>query len=106
MSDSLWVYNGSPEIDAQSQYPKIMAVSIVLTLIMTVILSLRWYVRAVMLRNVGIDDWVILAAAVTILFPELEETDAEYLLPRHAALLTMVSASVVSNPYQPHHTLC
>lgn len=65
MSNTLWVHNGSPELDAASQYKMIITVSIVLTTIMMVIVSLRIYVRGVMLKIIGADDWVALAAAVT-----------------------------------------
>lgn len=60
----MWVQNGSPELDAESQYKKIMAVSLILTVLMSTIVSLRYYVRAVMLRAIGADDWVILFGAV------------------------------------------
>ncbi|RFU27368.1 hypothetical protein B7463_g8972, partial [Scytalidium lignicola] len=59
----MWVHNGSPELDAKSQYVKIMAVSIVLTVIMSIIVALRFYVRGIMLRAIGPDDWVILFGA-------------------------------------------
>lgn len=61
----MWVYNASPAIEAESQYGKIVAVSITLTVIMSVIVFLRGYVRAVMLKAVGLDDWVILFGAVS-----------------------------------------
>ncbi|KAH8807846.1 integral membrane protein [Xylogone sp. PMI_703] len=59
----MWVHNGGPGLDNESQYVKIMAVSIVLTVIMSVIVTLRFYVRAIMLRAIGPDDWVILFGA-------------------------------------------
>ena len=50
MSDGLWVHNGSVKLDDESKYKQIMAVSITLTGIMTVIVSLRAYVR-IMLKD-------------------------------------------------------
>ncbi|KAI9892305.1 MAG: hypothetical protein M1814_001504 [Vezdaea aestivalis] len=60
----LWVHNGSPTIDDGSQYPTIVAVCVTLTAWMLVIVCLRGYVRAVMLRSFGADDWTILFSAV------------------------------------------
>jgi hypothetical protein len=66
----MWVYNASPEINAQSDYPLILGVSIPLAALMLVIVCLRLYVRLVMLKRPGIDDWCVVAAAVRIcLFP-------------------------------------
>jgi hypothetical protein len=65
MAPSYWVHNGSVELDHESNYKQIMAVSISLTAIMTVIVSLRAYVRAVMLKTLGPDDWVIFITAVS-----------------------------------------
>jgi hypothetical protein len=64
MSPTYWVYNGSVELDNESRYKQILAVSITLTVIMSVVVSLRAYVRIVILKTLGADDWVIFAAAV------------------------------------------
>lgn len=55
-----WVQNASPAIDAKSQWPTILAVCIILTTIMVTTVGLRGYVRVVLLKTVGGDDWVIL----------------------------------------------
>jgi hypothetical protein len=60
----LWVHNGSAELDHESRYKQIMAVSITLTVVMSIAVSLRAYVRTVMLKTLGADDWVIFVTAV------------------------------------------
>ena len=60
-----WVYNTSPAVNADSNYPTILGVSITLVVLMLVIVCLRFYVRAHMLNAVGPDDWVIAAGAVS-----------------------------------------
>jgi hypothetical protein len=65
MSPTYWVYNGSVELDNESRYKQILAVSITLTVIVSVVVSLRAYIRVVMLKTLGADDWVIFASAVT-----------------------------------------
>jgi hypothetical protein len=61
----LWVHNGSVELDHESRYKQIMAVSITLTVVMSIAVSLRAYVRTVMLKTLGADDWVIFVTAVS-----------------------------------------
>ncbi|KAI9788511.1 MAG: hypothetical protein M1816_006851 [Peltula sp. TS41687] len=61
---SRWVYNASPAVNAQSNFPTIIAVCICLTVIMIVMISMRCYVRMIMLRSVGADDWTILFSAI------------------------------------------
>lgn len=61
-----WVHNASPEVDAESQWPTIVAVCIALTFVMTVTVGLRGYTRAIMLKTLWADDWVILFSAVSI----------------------------------------
>jgi hypothetical protein len=65
MSPTLWVHNGSVELDSESRYKQILAVSITLTVIMSVVVCLRAYVRAFMLKTLGADDWVIFVLAVS-----------------------------------------
>lgn len=61
----VWVHNATPEIDARSQWPTILAVCLTLTIIMTATAGLRGYIRVVMLKTVGLDDWVIFLSAVS-----------------------------------------
>lgn len=61
----LWVHNASPEVNATSQWRTILAVCICLTVIMTVTVGLRGYVRGIMLKTIGYDDWAILFSAVS-----------------------------------------
>ncbi|KZF23448.1 hypothetical protein L228DRAFT_116313 [Xylona heveae TC161] len=55
----VWVYGASPELNAQSRYPAIVAVSVVLTLVMMSVVGLRFHAR---IGNIGPDDWVISVA--------------------------------------------
>ncbi|KAI9670079.1 MAG: hypothetical protein M1829_004806 [Trizodia sp. TS-e1964] len=59
-----WVHNASLEVNAISDYPTILAVCICLTFVMVVVVSMRVYVRSVMLRSFGSDDWTVLVAAI------------------------------------------
>ncbi|KAM5465020.1 hypothetical protein MauCBS54593_006653 [Microsporum audouinii] len=59
-----WVYHVSPEVNAISQYPTILAVCISLTFVMTVVVCLRVWVRAVWKKSFGVDDAVIVSSAV------------------------------------------
>jgi hypothetical protein len=59
-----WVHNAALEVNTQSQYPVILGVCISLTLFMVSVVCLRFYVRGIMIRSIGWDDWVVLASAV------------------------------------------
>lgn len=54
-----WVQNASPEVAAQSEWRLIVAVCIALSSIMTIGVLLRLYVRAYMIKSLGVDDYVI-----------------------------------------------
>jgi hypothetical protein len=60
-----WVHNAPPAVNAQSDYPVILGVCISLTLFMMSVVCLRFYIRGVMIRSIGWDDWVVLATAVS-----------------------------------------
>jgi hypothetical protein len=59
-----WVENASPAVDDVSKYPEIIAVCVCLTIFMVVLVGLRVYVRAFMLKVTGVDDWIIIFSAV------------------------------------------
>ena len=61
-----WVQNASPEVDAASNYPTIISVCISMTIFMTSVVSVRIYVRAFLLKLMGIDDWTIIFSAVSL----------------------------------------
>ncbi|EZF11686.1 hypothetical protein H113_07277 [Trichophyton rubrum MR1459] len=61
-----WVYYVSPEVNAISQYPTILAVCISLTFVMTVVVCLRIWVRAVWKKSFGVDDAVIVSSACVV----------------------------------------
>lgn len=72
----MWVHNASPEVDRASHYPRIISVCTVLTLFMILIVGLRTYVRARIVRAVGSDDYVTISAAVCLFaFGMLQSTD-------------------------------
>ena len=56
-----WVYYGSPELDAQSEYPTIIAVTCVFTCFMLIAISTRIWLRR---KVLGLDDYVILVTAL------------------------------------------
>jgi len=62
----VWVQNASPEVDAASDYPTIIAVCVSVTLFMMFIVGLRIYVRAIMIKMMGIDDWIVIFSAVCL----------------------------------------
>ena len=64
-----WIWHGTPELDAESHYPRIIAaiVSTLILMIMTVLL--RAYVRWRLVKDVGPDDWIIfvsMASHITV----------------------------------------
>ena len=61
----LWVYNASLELNAKSEYPAIIAVSLSLTVLMTILVALRAYVRAIVVESPGSDDYVTFFSAVS-----------------------------------------
>ena len=59
-----WVQNATPDVDAVSRYPTVMAVSLAFTVIMITVVAVRGYVRKVMVNALGPDDWTIFFSAV------------------------------------------
>ncbi|KAL1296905.1 hypothetical protein AAFC00_004517 [Neodothiora populina] len=57
-----WVYHATPEIDAKSEYPAIITVNVVFTVIAILCVALRFAIRS---GSVALDEWVTL---VTLLF--------------------------------------
>lgn len=60
----VWVHSASPEVDAQSKWHVILAVCVSLTVLMTITVAARLYVRASMIRSVGVDDYVMLFSCI------------------------------------------
>lgn len=52
-----WVDNASPEVDAESQYPKIIAIATVMSVLSITIVCARLWIR---FKNHGLaaDDWM------------------------------------------------
>ncbi|EDO02529.1 hypothetical protein SS1G_05005 [Sclerotinia sclerotiorum 1980 UF-70] len=61
---TLWVYNSTPEINAQSNYPLILEASFPLLVLMLITVGTRLYVRVRTVRGIGADDWAVVTAAV------------------------------------------
>jgi hypothetical protein len=61
----LWVYNASRDVNNASNYPVIVGVSITLCALMVYVVATRLYVRIKMVKSMGADDSVIVAAAVS-----------------------------------------
>jgi len=59
-----WIHNGSEGLDARSDYGKIIAALVPLTTCMAIITSLRAYVRFVIIKAIGPDDWIVFYSAV------------------------------------------
>lgn len=60
----MWVYNSTPEVNAASNYPTILGVSIPILILMLITVCTRFWVRVRTVRGIGADDWAVLAAAV------------------------------------------
>jgi hypothetical protein len=58
-----WVDNASPEIDAESQYPTIIAICSVLSVLSITVVCCRLWIRYKKNR-VGADDWMATLAMV------------------------------------------
>lgn len=59
-----WVVNASPQINDESQYPTIIAICCVLSVLSMAIVSCRLYIRATA-RGLASDDWM---AALSMVF--------------------------------------
>ncbi|KAF4551200.1 Hypothetical protein D9617_14g076570 [Elsinoe fawcettii] len=58
-----WTLHVTPEVDAQSSYPRIFAIAGCFTGLMLAMVGVRFWVRARIVRAIGADDWVVLASA-------------------------------------------
>ncbi|POR39180.1 Uncharacterized protein TPAR_00619 [Tolypocladium paradoxum] len=52
-----WVDNATPEVDAESQYPTIIAICVVLSVLSMAVVSCRLYIRGTA-RGLASDDWM------------------------------------------------
>ena len=60
-----WVINGSSHLDDISNYKTILGVCIALPILTTTIVAARAYTRAILLKVLGLDDWVIFFSTVS-----------------------------------------
>jgi hypothetical protein len=57
----------APPIDlSENKGPAILAAMWPLTIVTTVIVAARMYIRSQVVRNMGLDDWLILASMVSL----------------------------------------
>ena len=59
-----WIINGTPELDHISNYRTILGVCIALPILTTFVVGARAYTRTVLLKVLGLDDWVIFFSTV------------------------------------------
>lgn len=62
----LWIHNGNEHLDAVSDYRTILGVCIALPIVMTIVVGMRAYARAKILRTLGVDDWIVFFSAVSL----------------------------------------
>ncbi|KAF2227996.1 hypothetical protein BDZ85DRAFT_277857 [Elsinoe ampelina] len=62
-----WIINGNAELDAQSNYRKIIGAAIATSTLMLMTVLLRGYVRVRIVKSLGADDWCIIISAITAL---------------------------------------
>ena len=60
-----WVINGSSHLDNISNYKTILGVCIALPILTTTVVAARAYTRAVLLKVLGVDDWVTFFSTVS-----------------------------------------
>ncbi|KAA8569607.1 hypothetical protein EYC84_001216 [Monilinia fructicola] len=56
---TLWVYNSTADVNAESEYVLLLAGTIPLLLFTTITVGGRLYVRIRTVRGIGVDDWII-----------------------------------------------
>ena len=62
---TLWIHNGSQQLDEISDYRTILGVCIALPILMVVIVGMRAYTRIKLLHSIGLDDWIIFFSTVS-----------------------------------------
>ncbi|KAM3075385.1 hypothetical protein ACMFMG_007176 [Clarireedia jacksonii] len=93
----MWVYNATPEVNAASNYPTILGVSIPILLLMVVTVLTRLWVRLRTVRGIGADDWAIFAAALcSIIYNGLTITQSRWGLGLPIALRPKVNLNSYS----------
>ncbi|KAI9681265.1 MAG: hypothetical protein M1817_002547 [Caeruleum heppii] len=90
----MWVYNVTPEINALSEYPKILAICISLTAIMLLIVSLRMYVRWVMVKAPGWDDYAIIASTCQPVHKSWRPSTVGTCLPNDSTFYALGAVSI------------
>lgn len=62
---TLWVYNSTADVNAESEYVLLLAGTIPLLLFTTITVGGRLYVRIRTVRGIGVDDWIIVVTMVS-----------------------------------------
>jgi hypothetical protein len=57
-----WIVNGTPELEAESEYPTVIAVCVIFSLLMTVVLAGRIYIRR---TRLALEDGIVVLGAVS-----------------------------------------
>lgn len=60
-----WVQHVTPEVEALSQYPTIISVCVSLTVLMALVVAIRSWVRAHLVKRMGFDDYLAICTAVS-----------------------------------------
>ncbi|TGO47264.1 hypothetical protein BCON_0286g00070 [Botryotinia convoluta] len=92
---TLWVYNSTPEVNAQSNYPSILGASFPLLVLMLITVGTRLYVRVRTVRGVGADDWAVFIAAIKLVLAN-DEIESRWGLGLPLALRPIVNLNTYS----------
>lgn len=58
-----WIESGTPELETRSQYPLIIAVCVVSSVVMIIVVALRFYIRR---ARIGLDDIIVSCGMVSL----------------------------------------
>jgi len=56
-----WIFHGTPELDAQSNYPAVIGVAWSFTPLLIIVVATRFWLRR---KKLAYDDWIILFGTV------------------------------------------
>lgn len=85
-----WVYNASPELEAESIYPATVAVALVFTSLMFLVVCLRFHFRR---SKFAADDWITILSLVKQYSSPVRVIPTDMLSSRYAPCSTAPSQS-------------
>ncbi|KAL9596012.1 MAG: hypothetical protein Q9219_006096 [cf. Caloplaca sp. 3 TL-2023] len=86
-----------PDLAQANRGPTILAVSWIECTVAILIVATRMYTRSYLIRNVGIDDWmIVLALVLAIVMSSLVTADVHYGAGRHFATLSPVEQTLAN----------